>query len=439
MPGTFRYALDRFTWDAAFMGGEGSHVPPTGAVSVLDLRPDGECSKRVQSGGYGLFAWSAGATLPGSAIPLGDGYLSEIVPSGMTINAIKTALGITGTLGGATLADVFLDGVLGDQADPTGASRARPIDFTTELDRELWLANHSRVAFRRYDPAQMFAANPRGMHSHLRDLMRDQVRKADAINPQLGEKVLGALLMKCGVPRDEVKNGAPNRKSDAQKLMPNEWSNGKKNATKVREPKTIVTESWPNATTDIEATAQDNSWETIDNSPWYQTIKVVAGRARSTSPFDQSHFGRCLTAVSAADHAVSANLYSINSYDVGVCARMAAGGTRTCYTFLYRYGTERRLRKNVDGTATTLATAAKSGSLTGELFTLDVDGSTITGASTGDSDLTVTDTSITANLFGGIVLTANAIGETVVEVGPVTIDDGLSAAAGGGLLLLGVG
>ena len=416
------------------MGGLGSHVPPTGAVSVLDLRPDGECSKRAQSSGYGLFAWAAGATLPGSAIPLGDGYIAEIVISGTMRNNIKTALGMATPPSGNTLADVFLDGVLGDQADPTGTTGPRPIDFTTELDRELWLANHSRVAFRAYDPAQMFAANPKGVHSHLRDLMRDQVRKADAINPQLGEKVLGALLMKCGVSRDEVKNGAPNRKADAQKLMPPEWSNGKKNGTQVREPKTQLVELWPN---NGAVTSQTYTWAQETSAPWASSgAAVSANKLGNTSNGTSFHGIRCTTPVSSADHWSTGQIRVNGDYQAHLMTRVA-NGAATCYFggFVSSGGFRLNfLSKYVAGAGTTLGTGPN---ITPTLLptpttgTARSNGSTQSFELTGFTTLSVTDTSVTGNLYGGAG-TSDAANNYTNYVGPVTIDDGLSAAAGGG-------
>ena len=424
MPGTFRYALDRFTWDGSFMGGLGSHVPPTGAVSVLDLRPDSECSKRVQSGGYGLFAWPAGATLPGSAIPLGDGYIAEIVISGTVRNNIKTALGMATPPSGNTLADVFLDGVLGDNADPTGTTGPRPIDFTTTLDRELWLANHSRVAFRTYDPAQMFAANPKGVHSHLRDLMRDQVRKADAINPTLGEKVLGAMLMKCGVARDEVKNGAPNRKGDAQKLMPPEWSNGKKNGTQVREPKTQLVETWP--TNGAITSGQTYTWANA-----LGTGTVSGGYIQSNAGASQM-FARCTSAVSSADHWTDAAVSNTTFFHAGAACRFSSSAL-TCYWAVWYWSNSNDyLIKHVAGAQTVVGTLAHAGASAVGTTRCRANGSTISMDWDGANKITATDTAIAGNLFGGVQVYPDTGQQTSVKVGQVTIDDGLSAAAGGG-------
>jgi hypothetical protein len=188
-------------------------------------------------------------------------------------------------------------------------------------------------------------------------------------------------------------------------------------------PTTAFTESWPNATSDIEGTSQDQSWVTVTN-----TFAVVSGKLRATANF-AAQTGTCSSEVSSADHVCQLQITAVGQpMEVGPTAR-ASNSVDTFYLHEYRTTGSRRLAKYVSGTRTQLSLVAVT--LTaGDYFGIRAAGSTITGSNTQNSDQSTTDTSITSNLRGGVYWFSDTNNHTFTECDNWSIDDEVAASTG---------
>lgn len=436
MPGTFVYGLYPFTWGPSGLGGN-CHQPPAGASCVLDFRTLAQQATAGQSAGHGLFAWAANP--PGDLVSLGTGYAPTLAISNAARNELKLKLGLPALPSGATLADAIAD-ILGPLSDPTGLSGPKPLMPNANGTMEIHLDGHSRIWSGKINAAQLLSANPTGHHNKIRDVIRADLQTADDVGKF--DEALGAWLLRLGYSVDEVKQGASGKKAEYQRLMPASWTNAKKNAKSPKLPKTQLVETWPSA--GAIASGQTHTWDTsVGGSggadPWYaNNLSSISGAVKCTTGTGYWSFGRCSTAVSSVDHWSECAVTISGSHELGPCSRMA-NGARTTYTMSRYYdGNLVRMWKWVLGGWTLLSSAAKSGAESGLLLRMQSSGSTQTGKCAGLSDLAVTDTSITGNLFGGVGIVAGLANNP--QVGAVTIDDGLGGGgASKNILLLGVG
>lgn len=434
MAGTFTYALYPFPWNAVAR----CHEPPAGSACVLDFRPLTEQAKASQSSGFGLFAWSSGA--PGDAVSLGTGYAPELVIDTAARNELRIKLGLSANPSGATLADAIAD-VLGSLADPTGASGPKPVMPTSDGTLEIHLDGHSRIWSAPLDIAELLSANPKGHANKIRDVIRADLDTAEAIGGvSLLQKALGAKLLGLGFTRDEVKQGASGKKSQWDRLLSAAVKAKHGANAKPAEPQTSFSESWPTSG-DIRSGGQNQSWACLDTANWDVYANSVGGTVRCQAGGPGYWYnGRCTSAVSSADHWVNAVLVVQTAYSAGPACRMASGAA-TCYTFQARQFTGvRRLAKFVADTETILSSAAYSFPFSGETWRVRANGSTISGLVGGSTLESVTDTSVTGNLYGGFLLSESGTPAGALSVGAWSIDDGLSAGgASKNILTLGVG
>jgi len=418
---TFTYGLYPFTWNAA----ERSHEPPSGASCVLDLRPLSEQAKSSQSSGYGLFAWTSSP--PGDLVSLGTGYAPELAIDNSARNELRIKLGLSAAPTGATLADAMAD-VLGSLADPTGASMAKPIMPTSGGVLELHLEGHSRIWSQQIDAAELLSANPRGKHSRIRDVIRADLGVAESIGgATLLQKALGARLLSLGFSRDEVRQGASGKKSQYDRLMSAAVKAKHGPNARPQDPDTLVSESWPNIAADIEATSQTNAWTTIATDGFANTISVVSGNLAQASTANSWKWGRCNVPVSSADHIVSASLKGDSGYCGVVFRADATAGTG--YSAEMFYAT-RRLCKFVSGVRTVISSPS-GGTYGFNTISGRASGSSITHYCTGSASSTVTDTSITGNLYGGIEMYADSIA-AYCQIDDWSLDDELSGGGASG-------
>lgn len=428
MPGTFTYGLYPWTWDAA----ELCHKPPVGAVSVLDLRRLGQQGFAGPTDDESLFAWPDGVSVPNDLVSLGSGYIATLQPSTAARNELRLKLGLAKNPAGATLVDCIAD-VLGALSDPTGATGPKPLMPAADGTLEIQLAGHSRVWSQTIDPANLMSANPNSRHNRIRDVIRAGIDTADDVGGlELARKVLGSWLLTMGVSREELKLGAPGKMLQWQRLLSTKVK--LKHAAKLtpKEPKTSFAETWPNDCADIEATAQDQSWATLNADGFYDTLKVVSGTVRSSSAGGaQEKLGICSAAVSSEDHIVT-GAFTIGdeaNASVYVTARNAASaGTFYCHG-VARPNQYRRTYKAVAGTLTELyGGSSEPVEASGKTFGVRCSGSTITGSATGLAERDVTDTAITGNLQGGVRIALDAYIDTYGYVGAWSIDDELPSA-----------
>lgn len=432
---SYAYALYPFSWIAPQGGLPGYHAPPAGAACVLDFRPLAEQAKAAQSGGYGLFAWASGA--PGDAVSLGSGYAPELVVDNAARVELKAKLGLSANPAGNTLADCLSD-VLGSLADPTGLSGPKPLMPTQEGVLELHLEGRSRIWSQQIDATELLSASPKGRHNRIRDVIRADLDEAErAGGAPVLQKALGAWLLKLGVPRAEVRAGAGGKKSQFDRLISNAVKAKHGANARPADPQTQLVETWPNASVaSLNGTTQSLPWVTNGT-----TMTVSGSRLRGQSA--TQCFARCTTPVSSADHWADAVCYNAGPvyYHAGPCVRMASGAVTSYWAVRFVADNNVYLLKHVSGTQTLLATAAQAGTLNGNVVRCSANGSTIASIYDGAAKSSVTDTSITGNLFGGVQSYPIDAGSVAgLEVGQVTIDDGLSGSGGtAGTLNRGVG
>ena len=191
---------------------------------------------------------------------------------------------------------------------------------------------------------------------------------------------------------------------------------------------TTINESWPNNCSDIEATAQDNNWETRDSGNWKQTCAVASGIVKTDGGNNSWwHYARCTSALSSADHYATAPLTVSANYGGGTASRMASGAN-TCYTFDYYTNNYRRIWKWVADSPTNIATTAMSGAISAVGWKCDISGTTLTGIATGYSNLQGTDSAISGNLYCGIGLVPGAGAADNCVLGAWQASDGIVPA-----------
>lgn len=421
MPASFTYGLYPFTWDATAK----CHAPPAGSSCVLDFRPLAEQAKQSQSSGYGLFAWAANP--PGDLVSLGTGYAPTLNIDNAGRSELKTKLGLSGNPSGATLADALAD-VLGSLADPTGATGPKPLMPLSDGTLEIHLDGHSRIWSGAIDAAELLSANPRGRHNRIRDVIRADLDIAEAIGgAPLLQKALGAVLLKCGVSRDELATGAPGRKAQYDRLMSATVKAKHGANAKPARPTTSFAEAWPNVAADITATAQTQSW--ASNQYTLSVDSGGTGFAHAAGATFAIHCVRCTSAVSSADHWADVAAYAFGQPGyAGPMARVATGAF-TGYSHMVTWDSVRHLLKWVGGSRTNLSSVSAGSWSSGETLRTQASGSTITGSWSGKADLTATDTAITGNLCGGIVFQDDTNQHQHNKIGAWSVDDGLSASS----------
>lgn len=437
---SYNYALCQFDWIPSSGNQPGYHAPPSGSSCVLDLRSNTQSAVQGQSSGYGFFAFTG--SVPASAVSLGSGDCREIQADAALRNKLKSTLSLSGNPAGATMIDCVAD-ALNTMGDPTGVSGPKPIMPDANGLLEIHLSGHSRVWSGSLDVAELLSANPRGHANRIRDVIRADLDAAEAIGgAPLLRKALGAVLLKCGYTRGELKSGAPGKAAEWQRLLSTNVKAKHGGNAKPGKPDTSFNETWPNAAADIEATAQALSWTTLNTDGFSDTIKVASGTARASSAFSNK-LGICSSAVSSADHYTEAMITGTAGAGSSFLTARNAAAAGTFYSFGWYYGQTRKIQKVVAGTITLLSNTLESVTPSSVLCRCNVAGSTITGSYTGATDATATDTAITGNLRGGIWIYIDAAVETYAQIGAWKIDDGLS---GGGssrnpssLGMLGVG
>jgi hypothetical protein len=423
----FAYGLYPWTWNTPSGGMFGYHSPPTGASAVLDFRPLGEQAKQLQSGGYGFFAWGDPAAIPGDAVALGVGDCRTIQPTTAQRNAMRTTLGLASNPTGAFLADC-LASILGELADPTGASGPKPLMPQTDGVEVIQLGGHSPVWSRAYNPALTLSANPTGRANRQRDVFRANMQIAfDVGGVQLLAKALGAALLQHGYQREEVKQGAGNKQGEWRQLLPSRLSSQVGGAFRPVLPTTSFSETWPN-TSNPASTAQGRTWEYCNANGFTSGQHLVTGNTLRISGAFAHELATCLSAVSSDNHYAEVLVTAAAGLGFGSATCRNASGAATCYFGGWQFIQAHRLHKVVAGSFTQLATQTELSAPTAKAYTCKANGSTISSATSGLSDLSVTDTTITGNPYGGVELFRDGGSETSVQAGAWSIDDGLAPA-----------
>jgi hypothetical protein len=427
MAGPFTYGLYPWQWTPPVIdpvtqkqAQAGFHSAPSGASCVLDFRPLGEQAKALQSGGYGFFAWPVGVVAPpNDLITLGTGDVRSIVASNAAKTELKTKLGLGNNPAwtGATLADCIAD-VLGDFSVPDGSSGPKPLMPQDDGLLVIELGGHSPVWSRAVNSAELLSANPGKRHNRIRDVIRMSIDEAHKIGGAvLAGKVLGGILKQHGYTLaeiDKADKGNGGKKTEWERLL----SVGKRGSVKPKKPETTYSETWP--TTGAITSGQDLGWEIPDGG--FNVSQ--AGVLRETINFYLSS-ARCTSAVSSSDHyaTLAITLYVGNQPgNAGPACRFSVSAL-TYYKYYYSTGQNRLLYKSVAGSLTQLSTTSAPSYVQGDIWRVTINGSTLTGSDPRHADATVTDTSITGNLLGGLTFYDDTNNHGYNWVGAFSVSD----------------
>jgi len=379
---TLRHYIGPWEWRADDAG-LGWHAP-VGTVGTVDLRP-------VTLGeSFGYFV-TDGVALPSEYTFLGEGRIEDIMPSESLRGVVSSALGVP--IVGATLLD-WLWYSMTVHADPVGAAFAKPIIPTHRGNIELHLGGHSLVRRERWRPD---TPHRDLVLSVVRNDLAATVRDAEAAANLIGDrrglgvgerqelqaralavpgKVLGAALLKYGVPEEELQ-------PDARKPI------------EVRTPETTLSDNFNRA-------SLGSGWTVVDGAFQITSDQLDGPTSVATSPAAL----RFESDLSTADHEASVDLISWSisgeSFQSGDGACRFSPSAKTMYSsFMRRDGVDPRVRVVVAGTQT-LISLGGSGS-TGPVRNLcRADGSTITITQDGTSRGSITNTAISGGLRAGI-------------------------------------
>lgn len=428
---SYSYALCPFDWIPPSENRPGYHARPSGVVGHVDLRSNTQAAVQGPSGGFAFCAFST--TPPAHAVILGTGDCREIQADATLRNKLKTTLSLPGNPAGATMVDCVAD-AMNSMGDPAGVSGPKPIMPDKNGSLVMHMGGHSPIWSARLDIAELLSANPRGHANRIRDVIRADLDAAEAYGrAPLLRKALGAVLMKCGYTREELKSGASGKAAEWQRLLSASVKAKHGGNARPDKPDTSFSEAFPNDTAGLAGSSQDQSWTT----PTY-ALAVVSGAARGTLAGNNC-WGICGSAVSSADHITYCDTTSGTGY-IGPASRVASTGM-TGYIAM-RTGVSNQLWKVVANAFTALSGVATGA---GTRFACRSSGSTQTLSSTGQSPVAVTDTAITGNLLGGLyIYPAGTLSADTAD--NWMLDDELGGGGGGGssrnpssLGMLGVG
>jgi hypothetical protein len=353
----------------------GCWVPPKGTLGGLDLGKSADFAKPGQPRPVGLFALPAWKRTPaGYAVLRCRGDAREAKPGARDRNLLWSELGLTTPLAGDTLADLVWD-ILTRHADPEGEQAVGPL-VPGRGTLELHLPGHGRV---RSEPFTW------GRHPHtncLRDRLRRDFRRLRKHYPEtVIRKALGAVTLEHGI-------------RDWQEIDPDGLG--------PLHPSTSISESFdqgslPTVGPDLTWAVTAGSWETLDD----------AIRVDNDDPTAAWQAIRAESVLSGQNQVATLDVgYYTNGavVDIGIGPAVRFGAGTTLYTYVVRdnAGTQGTgLYKLVGGVATLLDSSAATWA-SADTIRCSAIGSTIGGAVAGNGVLSVTDTSITANLKAGI-------------------------------------
>lgn len=348
--------------------------PPAGFAG-LDLRSLPQHA--IGSTGYGLF-FGSGAD-PGSDYTLiGDGSWIDIKPTGRTLAAIPRRKGFT--LAGDTLRDLLLS-ILTDGADPAGLDGARPILPTVGQRTELHCGAQQF--------SRPFAFDNSTHANRVRDVLRndfaaihDAAVKGQTRDPEIHRRVLDYWCLQFGV-ADWREFVAPALRPHIPGRLPHA---------------TTITESFTG--TFGSALGPNLTWTSISGS-WRIGNSNAAGKSATNSVVDLARADSDLS--SADQRAQIKRLGSNTSHYQGACVRVPSTSTKTFYgvfndNFIY-------IMKMVAGVQTNITSAANA-AVSGDIYKVSANGSTIKSYCNGTEKLSTTDTAITGNLRCGVQLFA---------------------------------
>lgn len=358
------YYLGPWQWQSGETPG---WYPPPGTIGLLDLRPRGNVAA------YGFFATEA--PLNDSAYTeFGDGLdLREHYMTQTDRDAWFDALGVT-IPSLWTLLDALVT-TLGNQADPLGLERSRPLLATHLGNLEIYLGGHGLIWQRKFQGE----ADP--TWAKVQKVLQEDYRGIEAIasltDGDAHQRILSIWARKYGIP-------------DTDKFIPDDMEK-----VKSLPPATTINDTFNRGDADALGTSSDGDWSWAEPTG---DIDIVSNKAVCQGG-DGS--GRAEKDLSSDDIHVLADI-SGTLISAGVCGRFNPAATNTYYTGRYSDSqTDMQLYKRVAGSFSLLDDLLETPSSPYELK-LTCDGSTIKVYVDSVEKLTATDGGITGYLRNGI-------------------------------------
>lgn len=368
-----KYCLGPWVWDktAPIVGWR----PPVGSSNVVDLRsvPD----HAPTGAGFGLFAFDDSAKV-------GSGYklltqavsLKDAIPKESDRSVFASAIGVQ-TVDGSTL-DEWLFTLLTLYCDHTGDTAAKPL-----------IPGSDRIV-RAFGIERPFDINSPNAAKAIATLQEDyRAIRANTLDgktsdPRLYLKVLGAYAEKYGIDNPEAVFIPADLPVEAA-IAP---------STTINDDFTRANGALGTAT--VSGVSQGWSWSSMSG-----TWQIVSNTAHSID-FSTHNNYRADNDLSSADHygQVSASQSGGSPWDIGAMSRCASAAD-TSYIYLVNDAGASVIYSHVSGGYSSIASGSKS-TPSATLLKMESNGSTQNGYYGGTLDLTVTDTSITGNLRGGI-------------------------------------
>jgi hypothetical protein len=375
---------------------------PDQAIGMIDLAKNSDFETDVASDRNIAFLWSltpfGGAYTSLNGTP---GDLREIQSTGAMRSAWQSATGFTPQ--GDTLNDLLADH-LTRGADPLGDDACKPLTPTIRGELEIHLPGHSRVWIEKLNP------NHRHWNKYVSQIqlelldIRKQSQTGKLIDPTTRKvngdyhrKVADALMEKCR------RMGC----DDFEMIRPRGWG---KNEKPLKHATTLSDDFNRSDSTNLGA-----NWDEVTRD--FEIMSNAVACPLSPDILDAQI--RHTSSLSSADHyaQVVHTLGTTNFRDVGAAVRFASGA-QTFYAFIY-YNGSKLLYKRIAGSNTQIGTGSGTTSLP-DTYKTEASGSTIAGYFNDSSVVSVTDTSITANLQVGVAASDKSAG---VTLGDTKFDD----------------
>lgn len=348
----------------------------------LDLRTVGQVGTPGPTpAGLGLFAYDDLPPGIDVAADLGDDPLARMKLAER--NALADALGLDrSALSDAPLGQILAEQVLGSLADPSGASRTKPLRMNGR-GAVLRLKGFGELYRAPLDKAHPVYAQTLAVRR------LDYVRNRTLLLRRLPtEDALAVLQRWTGWDMRALR-------ATEDELLPVEFR-----ADGSRRPSTTLTETWPTNGAAI-STGQDQPWNED-----FGDVRVSAGELLAESVVSNEPFGRCTTDLSSDDHShdvtVTLNVGS-NNVSGWPLVRKIDSTTKTFYGVAVRSDmdpTNDIMYKCVAGTFTALDETVGSSQDGTHAASLEANGSSISGE-TPQGTVSATDTDITGNLQCG--------------------------------------
>jgi hypothetical protein len=378
-----RFWIGPVPWVVATANNPAHFEAPAGVTSWIDLRTPAECGTAGTAlSGVAIFVTADAANLGANYTNLGTDPERQLTAAQRT--SLGTALRMPQQPTSIVLADIFAE-ALTVQADPTGASRAKPLIPNDRLMLELWLGDR-KVRSRQFDPSDAAGAV-------IRQQLQTEYRAARAavqagqLPTNFHRKILGYWVRKYGI---AYRWFEPNDLPDEGDLPPS----------------TTFTESWPTNGTTI-SSGQDLAWTEVTGD-----VEVNASAVRIVTTGSSAHI-RCNTVLSGSDNygvGVISNAATTNARYIGPACRYD-GSADNCYCVQISGAVSDpavlQIAKVVSGTPTFLGAGTnqnRSGT-----YKISASGTTITAYAAGASVESITDSSLSSGTYSGVVFTTATV------------------------------